>query len=348
MKNGEHRTQNTEQIKDIPLISIIVPIYNVEKYLGKCIDSLLNQTYRDFELILVNDGSPDRCGQICDEYAQRDNRIVVIHKENGGVSTARNVGIDIAKGDYIAFIDPDDWVENDFLETYVKNIDGDTLIVQNYNRVYSNGEILYNVWGIKNVKYDFAKDLDVMIRESQNYISLSFPVNKLYSAKIIKENKIRFLEGLRFAEDDRFNSIYFGYVRYVKYIEKGRYYYVYRDDSAVRQSLIGAERYLVDRIERYKTYASFYTMLKNRCECSDFVNDFFQNELESYIRLAIIDYIYKEREYKYIRRIAEMLKECLSFLQSDLIFRKIDYWLLRNRMPLLFHLFRLLRIKINK
>lgn len=97
------------------MISVIVPVYNVEPYLRQCIDSILAQTYTDFELILVDDGSPDNCGAICDEYAEKDNRIRVIHQKNGGVSAARNAGIDIATGEYISFVDSDDWVHPEYL-----------------------------------------------------------------------------------------------------------------------------------------------------------------------------------------------------------------------------------------
>lgn len=97
------------------LISVIVPVYKVEKYLRRCVDSILNQTYENLDVILVDDGSPDECGTICEEYALRDSRVRVIHKENGGLSSARNAGIDTAKGDYLAFVDSDDWIEP---ETY--------------------------------------------------------------------------------------------------------------------------------------------------------------------------------------------------------------------------------------
>ena len=98
------------------LISVIVPVYNVEKYLAKCIDSLLAQTFSDFEILLVNDGSPDASGQICDALAKSDDRIRVIHKENGGAASARNSGLDAAKGDYIAFVDGDDLIHPQYLE----------------------------------------------------------------------------------------------------------------------------------------------------------------------------------------------------------------------------------------
>ena len=108
-----------------PLISIIVPIYNVEAYLAKCINSIISQTYGNLEIFLVDDGSPDRCGLICDEYAKQDARIKVIHKKNGGLSDARNVAIDVAKGEYITFVDSDDYVANDYVESLYK------LIVEN-------------------------------------------------------------------------------------------------------------------------------------------------------------------------------------------------------------------------
>ena len=101
-------------------ISIIVPVYNVEKYLSCCIKSIVSQTYADFELILVDDGSTDNSGKMCDEWSKKDNRIIVIHKENGGVASARNTGLDIAKGKYITFVDSDDWIEQHFLEDAIK------------------------------------------------------------------------------------------------------------------------------------------------------------------------------------------------------------------------------------
>ena len=100
----------------MPKISIIVPVYKVEKYLNRCVDSILAQTFRDFELIMIDDGSPDNCGLICDEYARKDKRIQVLHQKNGGVSSARNYGLDIANGEYIMFVDSDDWIHPQMLE----------------------------------------------------------------------------------------------------------------------------------------------------------------------------------------------------------------------------------------
>ena len=105
-----------------PRISVIVPIYNVEQYLHRCVDSILNQTYTHLEIILVDDGSPDNCGKICDEYAEKDSRIVVVHRENGGLSAARNSGIDICKGEYIGFVDSDDCIHPQMYELLLQDI----------------------------------------------------------------------------------------------------------------------------------------------------------------------------------------------------------------------------------
>ncbi|MBR1540013.1 MAG: glycosyltransferase [Clostridia bacterium] len=117
------------------LISIIVPVYKVEKYLDKCINSIVSQTYKNLEVILVDDGSPDSCGKMCDEWTQKDTRIKVIHKENGGLSDARNFGLDCAKGKYIQFVDSDDYIEKDMIEFLYKNLkenNADISICSNY------------------------------------------------------------------------------------------------------------------------------------------------------------------------------------------------------------------------
>lgn len=112
----------------MPRLSVIVPVYSAEKYITKCLDSILSQTFTDFELLLVDDGSPDRCGEICDQYAKMDKRIKVFHKDNGGVSNARNLGLSKADGAYIAFVDPDDYIDKDMFKdtiTYLQKTDGD-------------------------------------------------------------------------------------------------------------------------------------------------------------------------------------------------------------------------------
>lgn len=129
----------------MPELSIIVPVYKVEKYLPKCIDSILAQTFRDFELILIDDGSPDNCGAISDEYAARDSRIKVIHQANAGVSAARNAGLDIASGTYLGFVDSDDWIEPEMYATMIatakeKQVD---VMVCGHSIYEENGNLQY-------------------------------------------------------------------------------------------------------------------------------------------------------------------------------------------------------------
>lgn len=126
------------------LISVIVPIYKVEKYLGECIESLINQTYKNLEIILVDDGSPDNCGKICEEYKEKDERIVVIHKENGGLSDARNAGMKVMTGDYLVFVDSDDYMPSDGIETLVKLLEerNADMVIGGVWRVSEQGEKL--------------------------------------------------------------------------------------------------------------------------------------------------------------------------------------------------------------
>ena len=111
-----------------PLISVIVPVYKVEQYLDECVQSIRKQTYTNLEIILVDDGSPDRCPEMCDDYAKQDSRIKVIHKNNGGLSSARNAGLEVMSGDYFGFVDSDDYIENQMYEILLKHIDESTQI----------------------------------------------------------------------------------------------------------------------------------------------------------------------------------------------------------------------------
>ena len=131
-------------MRENDLISVILPIYNVEPYLERAVDSIIKQTYRNIEIILVDDGSPDNCGNICDAYAKQDKRIIVIHKENGGLSDARNVGIKKASGKYITLVDSDDYVDDDYVEflySLIKNSGADMSICS-HTVLYDNGTIL--------------------------------------------------------------------------------------------------------------------------------------------------------------------------------------------------------------
>ena len=172
------------------LVSIIIPIYKVEQYLVDCIQSVCNQTYKNIEIILVNDGSPDNCGKICDDYAKKDKRISVIHKENGGLSDARNNGINIARGDYITFIDSDDYVETTFIEELYNAIEKNNsdISICNINVVDENGNKIGKLGFKDNIIVD-GKQIVKGICEQKNIVESIVAWNKMYSSKILKKYK---------------------------------------------------------------------------------------------------------------------------------------------------------------
>lgn len=176
------------------LITIVVPVYKVEKYLEKCINSILSQTYSNLEIILVDDGSPDNCGKMCDTYAKKDNRIKVIHKENGGLSDARNAGIEIAKGKYITFIDSDDYIEEDYIEFLYNLIKENNVKVSicSHTVIYDTGRIIEKATNehsileakttIERILYDEGIDISAWAKmyETQLFADTKYPKGRLF------------------------------------------------------------------------------------------------------------------------------------------------------------------------
>lgn len=204
--------------------SIIVPVYNVENELSKCIDSILGQSVEDFELILIDDGSTDRSGEICDDYGKKDRRIKVIHKSNGGVSSARNSGLDIANGEYIVFVDSDDYVTEDYLEKlYNPNVD---MVLCNIKYININ---LGKFYTLKSRKYGRFYVKDKIIDELINSRYISTVYSKSYKRNILESNKIRFDTSISLGEDTMFvvdyivciNEIYISNSLIYNYIDYG-------------------------------------------------------------------------------------------------------------------------------
>ena len=176
-------------------ISIITPVYKVENYLKKCVDSILNQTFTDYELIIVDDGSPDSCGKIADEYLKIDKRVKVIHKENGGAPSARNAGIDISAGEYLYFPDSDDWLEPTYLENLydLAQKTGAQMIISGYTMEYfeEGKEQTYSVCQKEEI-YSNQKTVRCNLHKYFDNMMMAVPWNKLYQSKYIKDKNLRF------------------------------------------------------------------------------------------------------------------------------------------------------------
>lgn len=211
------------------LVSIVVPVYNVEKYLEKCLNSIINQTYKNLEIICIDDGSPDRSIDILNKFAKKDNRIRIISQQNKGLSGARNSGIDNAKGKYIVFVDSDDWLELKLVEKCIKKIKkADILVFGNYNHYPDKEEKKNNF--LENEKFD--NGLDYFIKSYENKLRFGNCWNKFYRKDIIEKNNIYFEEG-RLYEDLLFVFKYMYYSKNIKVESEALYHYVVKRKESI-------------------------------------------------------------------------------------------------------------------
>lgn len=226
----------------MPAISVIVPVYKVEKYLRKCVDSILAQTFTDFELFLVDDGSPDKCGDICDEYAKKDDRIIVIHKKNGGLSDARNVAIDRASGDYLTFIDSDDYVAENHLESMYRALletDSD-ISITNISTVKDGF--------INNDFYNPDNKLKILNSKEEIFRTVYRPnaCGKLYKKHVF--SGIRYPVGRLYEDVFTYHDI-LAMVNRVVLTGQNTYFYLIRSDSIMHQEYKLQFTDIVDAIE---------------------------------------------------------------------------------------------------
>ena len=220
-------------------VSVIIPVYNVEKYLTKSLDSVVNQTYTNLEIICVNDGSPDNSAKILEAFAKKDSRIKIINQENKGLSGARNTGIESATGDYIVFLDSDDWIDAEVIENAVeKAVDVDT-VMWGYVREFGDKSLEKKIFegnrsfdenGTRELHRRLAGLTGEELRNPENTDALVTAWGKLYTAKIIKENKLQFVDTKTIGTEDLlFNVYYFGYAKNCYFIDKP--YNHYRKDN---------------------------------------------------------------------------------------------------------------------
>ena len=222
----------------MPTVSVIVPVYKVEPYLRKCVDSVLAQSFADFELILVDDGSPDTCGAICDEYAAQDARVRVIHKENAGLSSARNAGLAVAQGEFVCFVDSDDFVDPVLLENAVREIAGFDSVAWGYRDIDENGELLLDSRRLS-ADYrweDEAALFDFFMRSFFSYKIGWEAWDRLYRKSIIDRCGLFFEDNrVIFAEDVYFNILYLLHSRSVRCLDAVYYNHLVRSGSIMRE-----------------------------------------------------------------------------------------------------------------
>ena len=283
-----------------PKISVIVPVYKAEAYLHRCVDSLLAQTFTDFEILLVDDGSPDNSGEICDEYARKDSRVRVFHKENGGVSSARNMGLDNARGEYVCFVDSDDWVEEAMFATLLKSFQSkmkmdilfwgfqyDNSQVQDYKKRKALKEKLQYVY------CDTAESILESVYWLEERDLFGWTWNKLFRREIIQSQKIRFDETISLQEDHLFTLEYVRYVKSLMVLPYYPYHYRVLDGS------------LISKLKMYREMRDIgWSLLQSRvllCEVC---------ESKTYVCVK------KYKKYAYNSFISCLLR-CLPLLYTD-------------------------------
>ncbi|WP_182438645.1 MULTISPECIES: glycosyltransferase family 2 protein [Lachnospiraceae] len=226
-------------------VSIIVPVYNVEQYLKECIESILAQTWKNFEVILVDDGSTDSSGKICDEYSQKKEFISVIHKKNGGLSSARNAGIDVAQGDYLAFIDSDDVVHPRYLSELVAIVKKEKADLAACNFCVGS---LCRWKNFSEVKYDIRCNEDVLKKMNDNDVVVTVAWNKLYHAKFFREYGLRYPVG-KIHEDMFLTPQILYYTKKMVITNEQLYFYRQRENSIMNSSFSIKQLDALDAIE---------------------------------------------------------------------------------------------------
>ncbi|MFC4620087.1 glycosyltransferase [Camelliibacillus cellulosilyticus] len=256
------------------LISIIVPIYNVEKFLSKCIESICHQTYRNLEIILVNDGSSDRCGRICDEYARKDNRIKVIHKENGGLSSARNAGLKIASGEYLGFVDADDYIDKRMYQLLYEQAvrQHSDIVICDFFKINEGGNLqeelcekndnpsitrFTNLEALDQIYTHYGKDAKMYsgFKSNDRWIVVW---NKLFKRHLF--NDLYFLEGKIHEDEFIAHELLFRANRII-YISQCLYYYV-QNQKGIMHSPFSIKDF--DLVYAYKERVTFFRKKKQK------------------------------------------------------------------------------------
>lgn len=301
------------------LITVVIPVYNVGTYLGKCVKSVVNQTYKNLQILLIDDGSTDGSSDLCDDIAFSDSRIQVIHKSNSGLGLTRNVGINNAKGKYIIFVDSDDYLSKDLIENLYLGIkkDKSEICIAGFTRVDNRGTMLYqekyeerNIIGSKNVKSIFEKMLG-SLPEKHDSIKPSVWSN-LYSVNIIKKFDLKFVSERKIiSEDIIWNAQYFNKINKVQFISSCGYFYRYNNSSL-------SQSYKHDRFRKIIFLYNILLTLINKDSLSKDALLRAQKQLFINVRSCIV----QERQMRFSQQVKD-IKEMVN--NNDLILVLQEY-----------------------
>lgn len=308
-------------------VSIIVPIYNVEKYIERCIKSLISQTYRDIEILLINDGSLDDSKNICERYEKIDKRIKLYNKENGGLSDARNYGLKRATGEYILFVDSDDYIESDAVEVLIAEMQKDNLDIVAGNAVLeADGEDKKYLDITKHDDNKVTNGLEYYVSSIETDCFQASPWVYMYKSEIILKNNLFFEKGI-LHEDEEWTPRIMIKVKRVKYINFVFYHYTVSRENSIMNSKDKTKN-MVDLFNTYKKLEKIFNETEASKEQHKKMNDYL---CRGYINACVLEpvdqKVYNENvDYKFIFRNAKKLKtkiKLLIFLISKKLYRKL-------------------------
>lgn len=319
-------------------VSIIIPVYNAEEHLAKCINSVLSQTEKNIEIILIDDGSQDSSLDICQNYAKQDERIRVIHQDNAGVSAARNQGLEVASGEYLGFVDSDDWIEKDMYERLLNEAEKNDadVVMCDAKMVYSDGEIQVDTITQLSCNYILKKSdfTPALLLEMAGSAWRCIYKNNRFSNELSKAKRVQFPPGIKFSEDRIFNLYAMGYANKIVYIKEAYYNRYMNEKSAVH-------RFHEDYFEICKEAACeiekaiFWVWDDNPEHQRAYLNQLIDGAL-----MAICNYYYKTSHFNSHERRAAVKNVCGDLMLQNAIkqtgLKKIQAkWILKKRINLL-------------
>lgn len=326
-------------------VSVIIPVYNVENlFLSQCLNSLENQTCENYEVIIVSDGAKESVIEVCKQYCKRNNKFKLIEQENSGVSVARNKGIEVANGEWVMFVDADDWVKNNAIELYLKHVkNGDDIVISNYY-AFNNGKIheqeFFNSNDVFSANNNENIILDlIMSFENRNSVAHhGVPWGKLYNKKLLIKNNIKFPKGMVRFQDNIFNLYCFLYAKNITYFDNYLYYYRIHENSVTRNS----NNYKIEYTRRF-IFETFNF-------CNKYMNTK-EAKLRTNVKIFFLTNVYlksyflNEKDINYSRLKKDIEENILCYWQTDVsilstlsLRNKLVYFILKLNM------YRLIRI----